>query len=134
MSKNIVKNANRALIITALLILSQSALADPTSLICTEKGTAGFYTYDGALVVDLDDTQHTVVLHYPGITFIQPVGHREASTIGPIPATYSADSITFSIPPTSITISRLTGEAVILTADGRSMAESWNCHVGAKQF
>lgn len=134
MRKNIVKTTNRALIITALLTMSQAALADPTSLVCNEKGTAGVYTFDGALIVDLDDTQRTVVLHYPGVTFIQPMGHREANTLGPVPATFSADSITFSIPGNIITISRVTGEAVVRTMAGLTMAESWNCHVATKQF
>jgi hypothetical protein len=122
------------LVIVALVAASPAALADSASLICDEKGTAGVYTYDGAVTVDLNETQHSVVVHYPGVTGTVPVFHREARSVGPLLAIFKSDSITFSIPGNVITINRMTGEAVIRTDGGQTMAESWNCRAGKKQF
>jgi hypothetical protein len=127
--------ARRSLLaIAALVAASPAALANPTTLICNAKGTEGVYSYDGAIVVDLDETQRSITVHYPGTTGTVPVFHREPHSFGPMPATFNADNITFSIPGNVITINRLTGDAVLRTLSGQVMAESWNCHVGKKQF
>ena len=120
-----------ALVLTA----STAALADPTTLICDENGTAGTYTYDGSIIVDLNEAQHSIVIHYPGVTGTTPVYHHDGRSVGPLPAIFDANNIAVSLPwGVGITINRVTGEGVLRTSDGLTMAERWNCHVGAKQF
>jgi hypothetical protein len=116
------------------LTASTTALADPATLVCDGKGPAGVYSFDGSIIVDLDETARTVTVHYPGVTNFNSGGHMEAHSIGPVPGTFDANAISFSIPGENIAINRVTGEAVVRTEGGITMAESWNCRVGKKQF
>ncbi len=110
------------------------ALAEPVTLVCDANGPAGVYRYDGQITVEMDEARGTVVVNYPGVTGLVPVFHRESHSTGLLVATFSPNSIAFRIPSESITISRVTGEAVLTTDNGATMAENWNCRPGRKQF
>lgn len=120
-----------------LLIAGRAAQAETTSLICNAKGTEPAYRYEGPITVDLNEVQGVATVHYSGISVTTGVdNHRvEAHSIGPVPAKFDSNTITFS-GDRIVVLNRLTGEAVLYFAGHLDLpaAESWNCHAAQKQF
>jgi hypothetical protein len=126
--------ARRALLGMAILATaSQTALADPTTLICHMDGTG--IIENEPTTIELNAAQSSVVVHFAANHYnVGPGEEHAAWSLGPLPATFGADTISFSDPrPRSIlsnfTINRLTGAFVETNANWR-----WTCQPGKKQF
>jgi hypothetical protein len=116
-----------------LLVMSTRASADPTTLVCDQNGAFGGYTNTGSITVDLDEAAGSVTVHFPSAT--SSFGQVDAHSFGPLPGKFDANSISFSIPSENITISRVTGNAVVtVTEGGMTVSQTWNCQLGKKQF
>ena len=117
-----------------ILMAGGAAHAEPATLVCDGHGPAGVYSFDGSIVVDMDEAARTITVHFPGITNYNSIGHLDAHSIGPVPGRFDANAISFSIPGESYEISRVTGDVIVRSSGGVTMAETWSCHVGKKQF
>jgi hypothetical protein len=135
--------ALRALLGMAVLVAAcQTALADPTSLICDTTEPQ----YAGPATVDLNEAKSTVTIHFPGSKPAPPLPGPPAYTVGPSPATFSPTTITFTQPSsgggttvsTTYVTNRLTAtvEETGVTNDPYrpTFNNTWSCHVGTAQF
>ena len=126
--------ARRALLGAAILIMaSQTAFADTTTLICD----TGLPLDMGPTTIDLNAAQSTVTLHFPALKN----SSIPARTSGPLRATFSRDEIDFSRTEGNVRhsyiINRLTAivqDTAVNLGGGPGFSESWTCHVGKKQF
>jgi hypothetical protein len=117
---------------TVLLTASTGALADTTTLLCHVRQD-GFYSDDEPTIVELNQAQGTVVVHFsaehnvaPGVTGGEDgQGGFLAYSMGPMPAVFGANAITFS---TGSTINRLTGDFVA------NNGQKFTCKPGKPQF
>ena len=114
----LVRTTRRALLgMIALLTASTGALADTTTLLCRVPADNSFWSDDEPTIVELNQGQGTVVVHFaaihnrtPGVTGgFDGQGGFPASSQGPMQAVFSTDVITFS---SGSTINRLTGDFV----------------------
>jgi hypothetical protein len=126
--------ARRALLGSALfLTASAPALAGSTTLICN-MDAANSWKQDEPTIVELNEAQGTVVVHFSPLTLPLNGSHSPASSIGPLPGTFSADTISFVDPHppgilSNFTINRLTGALFESNSNWR-----WICQPGKKQF
>jgi len=140
-----VDSTRRALLLLGAIVLgaaSQNVVADTTTLIC--QVAVPNVIEDGATTIELNEAQSTVVVHFSANHYINmPTSEEHPSrSIGPFPAQFSNDTITFSDPNPNdyfrvFSISRITGAFVM--ADVQSNLNGiqnwrWTCHAGQKQF
>jgi hypothetical protein len=129
-------NISLAFVIVAILTAgSQPALADTKTLICE----TGLPLDMGPTTIDLNEAQHTVTLHLPALRN----SSIPARTAGPLPATFSPDTINFVWKEAegylihTYVLNRLTAVVqmtAVNTSGGPGFSESWTCHVGKAQF
>ena len=116
----------------ALLATSQMAFADTTSLIC-HLNVGGSVVEDEPTTVELNEAQNTVVVHFGANHYIVGNGDVEAAeSVGPLPATFGSDQITFNLDTAyagPYTLDRLTG--VLMNTDTKW---HWACQAGKRQF
>ena len=126
--------AQRALLGAAILVMaSQTAIADTTTLICD----TGLPLDMGPTTIELNAAQSTITLHLPALKN----SSIPARTRGPLRATFSRDEIDFSRTEGGVrhtyVINRLTAvvqDTAVNLGGGPGFSESWTCHVGKKQF
>src|SRR5690349_10948805 len=80
-----------------LVAASQAAMAQTTTLVC-QRAAPSPYVDDGTTTVDLNEAQNSVTLHFSAYHLIQPATSLPARLVGPEPAVFGADTITFSDP------------------------------------
>ena len=94
---------------------------------------------DQPATIELNEAQSSAVIHYPAERLIVNGAYKEATTFGPMSATFSPETI--SIPfswgkgvgnEMNLAINRLTGAALISSKEG--ISDRWTCQVGRKQF
>jgi len=125
-----------ALVAFALLSAgSQAAQADTTKLICSLSNSPN--AEDGPTTIELNEAQSSVVVHFSGY-HVRPEsglqgGGGAPRSIGPLSATFSDDTITFSNPQypqqDQFKINRLTGELTNTITNWK-----WACEKGQKKF
>lgn len=101
------------LLVITLAVGVGAASADPVTLIC--KINDFTRVEDGPTTIYLDEARGTVTVH-AGPWHLSPsygVGNIPADSYGPVPATFTAETISFSVGAISGTINRLTGDANI---------------------
>jgi hypothetical protein len=133
----IAKNARRVgvmrralLGLTVLLAASTAALADTTKLVC-HLGEQ-LYKEDGPTIIELNEAQSSVVVHFGGSQMANPPGVLPPRTIGPVPAVFGTDAITIpepSYPEGSFVLNRLTGDLIQNVTNWK-----WTCQPGKKLF
>jgi hypothetical protein len=120
--------------LTMLLATEKAALADTTTLICHIADT--FYAEELPTTIELNDTNNTATVHLSAVRIANPGGITgggwPAATRGPMPASFSADTITFSDGTYNFTVNRLTGELDESTAQNK--ISFWTCQKAQKQF
>jgi hypothetical protein len=128
-----------------LLASSKIALADTTKLICHMNDNK-FWVEEGPTTIELNEAQSTIVaINFSKVHGAPGSGIGGGSvggrSIGPFPATFTADTITFSIQDasssTNCTINRLTGVyscKVSVNGNSYDQGTSWTCHAAQKQF
>jgi len=108
-------------------------LAGTTTLICHVIGT--MLVEDGSTTIELNEAQSSVVVHFAASHCTAACGPprpgEPASSLGPLPAKFGANTISFSNPngPVTYVIDRLTGVFV-----ANYINVSWTCDVGKKKF
>ena len=118
-----------AIAFAAGLLSLQPAAAGTTTLICRLTQPTQV-TEQQPTTIDLDDVQNTVMIHY-GPTYTDEGGPHSmpASDLGPLPATFTANAITFSDHRGgTYTINRLTG------IFSNSYYFQWACEPGKAKF
>ncbi|MGH7024439.1 MAG: hypothetical protein ACREEB_12745 [Caulobacteraceae bacterium] len=96
-------NGVAARVIAGLVVLSAAAgtaaPADPTTLICKLNFPGGAVVEDEPTTIDLNEAADTVVVHF-GPMHTEAGGYHalRAFTLGPLSATFGAQTITFSGP------------------------------------
>jgi len=129
----------------ATLAANTAAHADSTTLICNTKFPNILYE-DEATTVELNDANSSAVVHLSGIHLKDPSsvsggedghGGYNAKSIGPAPAQFSTNTITFSYQNQygytySFAINRLTGDFSDLNND--TVWSKYTCHAGKPQF
>jgi len=125
--------ARRALLGAAVLVMaSQTALANPITLICDINQVGAL----GPATIDMDEAHSSVSINMPANQHVPGA----AQTIGPTPAKFTSRTITFSWTRPSewtmyFTINRLTGSVTqhVTFAKGQYNT-AWDCHVGKAKF
>ena len=125
----------------ALLTAGTAALADTTTLIChiDNPGLFGLFEDEPTTTIELNEAQGSVVVHLAAYHFTNPPdgltggtdgrGGGKARSIGPRPAIFGNDTITFSDGDGDYIINRLTG------AFAYPHGMKWGtCQPGKKQF
>jgi hypothetical protein len=115
-----------------LVIASQATMAQTTTLVCRWDTSQSFLAEDQPSTVELNEAQHSVVIHLSAETMAGTLsgGRIPAHSVGPLPATFTADTISFSDRQSELdwTINRLTG-VLVNSANWR-----WTCQAGKRQF
>ncbi|MDE2163354.1 MAG: hypothetical protein KGJ53_09340 [Alphaproteobacteria bacterium] len=130
--------------LAALLTASTAALADPTTLTCHDDNL------NSTILIDLDEANGTATVTYPAYTFMNNGYQRSVpeSSSGTLKAQFDPKTITFDQPgdgggSTHNTINRITGVLLAYvgtrapyeqSAEQDRGIQTYNCHVGAKQF
>jgi hypothetical protein len=113
-----------------LPIGNAAALAGPTTLVC-HMGEQ-LYKEDGPTIIELNEAQSSVVVHFSGSQMAYPKGVVPPRTIGPLSAVFGTDEITFpepSSPSQSYVLNRLTGDLFQKISNWK-----WTCQAGNRQF
>lgn len=102
---------------------SPAAQAATSKLVCNNPGNQG-----SPLVIDLDEAQHTVTMN-------------DGKNLGPRPAAFDPDKITFSEVIGSgdentwnYTIDRVTGNISMVNGVGLQFPKLWSCEAGKAKF
>lgn len=104
------------------------AAAETTTLICKLTQPAQV-TEQVPTTIDLDDVQHSVMIHYgPNYTDAGGPHSVPAREVGPMPAAFTTNAITFSDAAGSYTINRLTG------IFSNPYYFQWTCEPGKAKF
>ena len=120
----------------ALLMVTQPAMAQTTTLICNLDPAQAFTEAEPS-TIELNEAKSSIAVHYSAETVLGSLsgGRIPAYSTGPLAATFSADTISFSVPhysdanyTMSYTINRLTGSWVSSSGLKRT------CRAGKKQF
>jgi hypothetical protein len=125
-----------------LVATSKIALADTTTLICHMNDPMGFYVEFGPSTIELNKAQSTVTVHFSATRFSSSGNPNPAFTpanlLGPLQATFSADTITFKDQwGRTYILNRLTGvlsTQILLNGVMQTLAQTYNCHAAQKQF
>jgi len=112
-----------------LAVAGHAAMAQTTTLICNADASMPF-TEDEPTTIELNEAKNSVAVHFSATTLSVNGGRIPAYSSGSLPATFAADTISFSVPHYQLdyTINRLTGSLV------NSAKWKWNCQAGKKQF
>jgi hypothetical protein len=124
--------AHRMLLGMAILVMaSQAAMAKTTTLICNADA-ANLWKADEPTTIELNEAQSSVAVHFSAVTSIVDPIRMPAHASGPRPATFAADTISFSDQGFNYTLNRLTGSLSRLFRG--DVAMRWTCQPGKKQF
>lgn len=123
----------------ALLTASPAALAETTLLTCHLNSPQNAYREDGVPTIELNEAEGTIVAHFPQYTDkYNGDNFRRAHAVGPMPANFNPDTITFTDPnPVFVSsddysLDRRSGSLSI--ANSTYPYWIWSCEVGHRQF
>ena len=119
--------------LAVLTMASTAATAQTTTLICNLIAP-NVFTEDEPTTIELNEAQSSVAVHFSESTLSLNGGRYPEFSIGPLQATFAADTISFSDPPNALnyTLNRLTGRFTRLFKG--EFAQGWTCQAGKKQF
>jgi hypothetical protein len=110
---------------------SKIALADTTNLVCYVD--VHNVEQDDPTNIELNEAQSTVTVHFGKAHYKNPYLEYKAYTIGPLPAKFETNTITFSHQNgtfySNYVINRLTGSLFDNTTNWK-----WNCQAAQKKF
>jgi hypothetical protein len=113
---------------TILATTSQAAMAQTTTLICRMDASMPFIEEEPS-IIELNEVQSSVTERISAKTLTINGGIYEGFSEGPLPATFAADTISFSdAKGFSYTLNRLTGML------SNNANWKWTCQAGKKQF
>ena len=121
--------------VIALTAAARTASAEPVTLICQLDGVINHvtaYIEDEQTTVELDEPRGTVSVHF-GPFHLSPsvgIGNFPASSIGPVPATFTASAVSFS----GGAINRLTGELRSSETKVPGGYGRYTCELGKAKF
>jgi len=109
-------------------VAATATRAEATTLICHLNTNLSPFVEDQPTTVELNETQSTVIVHIGAGHHSDPYWSSPSSTIGPMQATFTADTISFpSTAGDSFTIDRLTGAM-------HGAGGDWICQPGKALF
>jgi hypothetical protein len=124
------------LVLAVLVAACPTARADTTTLICRLDSSSLPITESEPTTIELNKEQSSVVVHFSARTINASGARSDAYSIGPLPATFSADTISFSDPHpfwifSNFKINRLTGTFFA----GNGVGDwKWDCEAGKAKF
>ena len=128
-------NGGAGMVLVALVLLaasSEAARAEATTLVCNLEPFE--IKEDEPTTIELNEAQSSVIVHFSATHWSEPgPGHGPAKSLGPLPAKFDTDTITFHDPS-----SEKDGDYIInrLTGNFHWVHPNWNwtCHAAKKQF
>jgi hypothetical protein len=117
---------------TILVVASQAATAQTTTTLVCNADAANVWMDDEPSTIELNEAQSTVAVHLSAMVDIINHFRNPAHASGPLPATFTADTISFSDQGFTYTLNRLTGSLLRLFND--DVALRWTCQAGKRQF
>jgi hypothetical protein len=116
----------------AMAAFAQAARADSVTLLCDTHWPLD----DGPMIIELNEAQSTAVVRYPSSTHGAAFERHGEEVTGPVHATFSPDTVTFSNDDDgrldSWVVNRPSLAVALTTTDGKQVLNhnDWQCRIG----